>query len=404
MANPAAGVYKQIAYKKEVTFGTIPVAATAQALRRVSSVIDLAKDTYLSNEIKQSFQKSDFRHGVRRVKGKLTGDLQCKTYSDFFGFALKRDFTAGASAAALTLTIAGSGPTYTLTRSAGSNLTDGFKNGHVIRLLGMTNAGNNSKNLLVVSVVALVLTVIVLNGTALTAETSSAAAATQTVTGKTTFIPQTGHTDNSFSYEHWFPDVVQGEVYSGCKVDQLNLSLPPTGLAQIDMDILGQNVTTATAQYFTSPTVITTTGALAAVNGVLRAGGVTYAILTGLTLTINPGFTGDPVVGSNVVPFLFPGSVMVSGQFTAYFADAVLRDAFLNETEIDLLAAFTADNTAASDFLSVALPRIKVGSAGKTDGEGGVVQTFTFQALEALTGGAGIATEKTTIQIQDAQA
>lgn len=404
MANPAAGVYKQIAYKKEVTFGTIPVAATAQALRRVSSVIDLAKDTYLSNEIKQSFQKSDFRHGVRRVKGKLTGDLQCKTYSDFFGFALKRDFTAGASAAALTLTIAGSGPTYTLTRSAGSNLTDGFKNGHVIRLLGMTNAGNNSKNLLVVSVVALVLTVIVLNGTALTAETSSAAAATQTVTGKTTFIPQTGHTDNSFSYEHWFPDVVQGEVYSGCKVDQLNLSLPPTGLAQIDMDILGQNVTTATAQYFTSPTVITTTGALASVNGVLRAGGVTYAILTGLTLTINPGFTGDPVVGSNVVPFLFPGSVMVSGQFTAYFADAVLRDAFLNETEIDLLAAFTADNTAASDFLSVALPRIKVGSAGKTDGEGGVVQTFTFQALEALTGGAGIATEKTTIQIQDAQA
>jgi hypothetical protein len=32
------------------------------------------------------------------------------------------------------------------------------------------------------------------------------------------------------------------------------------------------------------------------VNGVLRAGGVTYATLTGLTLTINPGFTGDPVV------------------------------------------------------------------------------------------------------------
>ena len=33
-----------------------------------------------------------------------------------------------------------------------------------------------------------------------------------------------------------------------------------------------------------------------------------------------------------------------------------------------------------------------------------MVQTFTFQALEALTGGTGSATEKTTIQIQDAQA
>ena len=143
---------------------------------------------------------------------------------------------------------------------------------------------------------------------------------------------------------------------------------------------------------------------MAAVNGVLRVAGVIYATVTGMTLTINPGFTGDPVVGSNLVPFQFPGSVMVSGQFTAYFTDTVLRDVFYNETEIDLVGAFTADNTAASDFIAFALPRIKVGSAGKTDGEGGLVQTFTFQALEPLTGGAGLATEKTTLQIQDAQA
>jgi hypothetical protein len=404
MTNPAAGIFKQIAYKKEVTFGTVPSASTAQAMRRVSSTLDLAKDTYLSNEIKQSFQKSDYRHGVRRVKGKLTGDLQCKTYSDFMGFALKRDFGAITAITAASITIAGSGPTYTLTRAAGSFLTDGIKLGHVIRLsIGTFNAANLSKNLLVVTITATVLTVIVLNASALVAE-GPITGSTVTVIGKTTFIPQTGHTDNSFSYEHWFPEITASEVFSGCKVDQLTLSLPPTGLAQLDMDILGQQITTASAQYFTSPTVITTTGAMASVNGVLRAGGVTYAIVTGLTLTINPGFTGDPVVGSNVVPFLFPGSVMVSGQFTAYFADTVLRDAFINETEIDLLAAFTADNTAASDFLSIHLPRIKVGSANKTDGEGGVVQTFSFQALEALTGGAGIQTEKTTVQIQDAQA
>ena len=404
MANPAAGVFKQIAYKKEVTYGLVPAAATAQALRRVQSVMDLNKDTYLSNEIKTSFQKSDFRHGVRRVKGKLTGDLQCKTYSELLGFALKRDFAAITAITGASITIAGAGPTYTVTRAAGSFLTDGVKVGHVVRLsVGGFAAPNLAKNLLVVSVVALVLTVIVLNGSTLTAE-GPIATSTVTVVGKTTFVPQSGHTDNSFSYEHWFPDVAQSEVYSGCKVDQVAISLPPTGLAQIDLDIVGQNVTTATALYFTSPTAITTTGALAAVNGVLRAGGVTYAIVTGLSLNINPGFTGDPVVGSNTVPFQFPGSVMASGQFTAYFADAVLRDAFLNETEIDLIAAFTADNTAAADFLSIALPRIKVGSAGKSDGEGGVVQTFTFQALEALTGGTGIATEKTTIQIQDAQA
>ena len=404
MANPAAGIYKQIAYKKEVTFGVIPAAVNAQALRRVSSVIDLNKDTYLSAEIKQSFQKSDFRHGVRRPKGKITGDLACKTYADFFGFALKRDFSAVAPITAASITIAGAGPTYTLTRAAGSYLTDGIKLGQVIRLsVGTFAAANLNKNLLVVAVTALVATVLVVNATALVAE-GPITGATVTVAGKTTFIPQTGHTDNSFSYEHFFPELTQSEVYSGCKVDQITLNLPPTGLAQFDMSVVAQNITTAAAQYFTSPTVITTTGALAAVNGVLRAGGVTYATVTGLTMTINPGFTGDPVVGANVLPFLFPGSVMVSGQFTAYFPDTVLRDAFYNETEIDLAAVFTADNTAGADFLALVLPRIKVGSASKTDGEGGIVQTFTFQALEALTGGAGLATEKTTLMIQDAQA
>ena len=404
MPNPAAGVFKQIAFKKEVTYGLVPAAAAAQALRRVTSVMDLTKDTYLSNEIKTSFQKSDFRHGVRRVKGKITGDLQCKTYSELIGYALKRDFAAVTAITGASITISGAGPTYTVTRAAGSYLTDNIKVGHVVRLsVGTFAAANLAKNLFVTAVTALTLTVIVLNASALVAE-GPIATSTVTVIGKTTFVPQSGHTDNSFAYEHWFPDVALSEVYSGLKVDQVNLSLPPTGLAQIDLDVMGQNITPGAAQYFTSPTAITTTGALAAVNGVLRAGGVTYAIVTGLTLSINPGFTGDPVVGSNTVPFLFPGSVMASGQFTAYFSDSVLRDAFINETEIDLLAAFTADNTAASDFLAIALPRIKVGSASKSDGEGGVVQTFTFQALVALTGGAGFATEKTTIQIQDAQA
>lgn len=404
MPNPAAGVFKQVAYKKEVTYGLIPAASAAQALRRVSSVVDLEKDTYLSNEIKTSFQKSDYRHGVRRGKGKLQGDLQCKTYADLFAWTLKRDFSAVTPIASLSITIGGAGPTWTVTRASGSWLTDGVKSGHVGRLsVGTFNAANLAKNLLVVGITALGLTVIVLNGSALVAE-GPITGSTFTVIGKTTYTPQTGHTDASFSYEHWFPDVTQSEVYSGGKVEQIALSLPPTGLAQIDVDMTFQNVTTATAQYFTSPTAITTTGALAAVNGVLRAGGVTYATVTGLTITIKPGLSGDPVVGSNLVPFQFPGAVMVSGQFTAYFADAVLRDAFLNETEIDLIAAFTADNTAAADFLAFALPRIKVGSAGKSDGEGGVVQTFSFQALEALTGGSGIATEKTTLQIQDAQA
>ena len=407
----AAGLYKQLAYKVETTFGTQPTASAAQALRRVQSTLDLSKDTYQSNEIRTDLQVADYRHGVKRVKGAISGELQCKTYADFIAAAVKKDFAAGVSASAVGITIAGSYTGWTVTRSAGSYLTDGFKIGDVIRLsVGGLNAANISRNLMIIALTATVATCLTLNnsnaatgGTAMVAE-GPITGCTVTVQGKKTFIPATGHTDKSFSVEHFYSDVTQSECFTGCKVDKISLNLPPTGLATIGIDFMGQNMITAASQYFTSPTAATTTAALAAVNGVLRFNGTTVAIVTGLTLSIDPGFTGDPVVGSNLVPNLFPGTVKVSGQATAYFQDATLRDLFVNETECDMYVAFTADNTAAADFITFGMARIKVGGASKSDGQGGLVQTLPFTVLKNNAGGTGIATEATTISIQDAQA
>ena len=59
------GIGKRVAYKKElVAWGTIAVAAGGRYLRRVTSDIDLSKDTYTSNEIVTTYQISDFRHGL----------------------------------------------------------------------------------------------------------------------------------------------------------------------------------------------------------------------------------------------------------------------------------------------------------------------------------------------------
>ena len=76
--------------------------------------------------------------------------------------------------------------------------------------------------------------------------------------------------------------------------------------------------------------------------------------------------------------------VKVTGQFTAYFQDATLRDLFINETESQLAVALTADNTAAAAFVAFVMSRIKVGGASKTDGEGGLVQTFPNVAANKL--------------------
>lgn len=96
--------------------------------------------------------------------------------------------------------------------------------------------------------------------------------------------------------------------------------------------------------------------------------------------------------------------VKVSGTFTAYFQDATLRDYFLNETEISLVVALVSDNTAASDFVAFSLPRLKVGSADRGDGDKGILATFAFTGLYNGAGGAGTSSEQTTLVVQDSQA
>lgn len=401
----AVGSFKQVAIKAETAYGTIPAASGAQLLRRVTSTVDLSKETYASNELRTDFQIADFRHGVRSVAGSLNGELSPGTYKDFFSYALKRDFAAVTATTSASLTIAGTGPTYTVTRAAGSWLTDGYKNGMVVRLtVGTLNAANLNKNLLIVDITsATAMTVIPLNGVAMVAE-GPIASCTITATGKSTFVPTTGHTDKSFTLEHWFADVAQSERFLGCKISKVGLQLPPSGIATAAFEIMGQNVATGTAQYFTSPTAVTTSAPLAAVNGVLRVGGVTLASVTGLTIDIAPAYSGEAVVGSNSKPALFAGMVNVTGQMTVFFEDAVLRDVFFNETEIELIAAFTTDNTATADFITLAIPRIKLGGASKDDVMAGIKATIPFQALLNTAGGTGVKTERTTLLIQDSLA
>lgn len=395
----SSGVFKQIAIKEETTYGVVPSASGAQLLRRVDFPMNLSKDAFQSNEIRPDLQALDERHGVRRVSGTLNGELSPGSYAPYLGALLKRDFAAKTAIAGLSITIAASASLWTLTRATGSWITDGVRLGMGVRLTaGTFNAANLNKNMFVVGVTALALTVSVMNGTALVAE-GPIASATLSVPGKVTFVPTTGHTDKSYSVEEWFADNSLSQVYSGVKFTSAAIQLPPTGLATIGLSALGQDLKVrGVTRYFTSPTAASSSGIVAAVNGILRVGAQTLASVTGLNFTIDANFTGDPVVGSNVVPTQFAGRVRVSGQFTAYLEDAVLRDLFVDEVPTSMLVVMTTDNTPAADFMSFAMTRVKLNSAETSDGEGGITRTYGFSALLDLSGGAN---EATTISIQD---
>lgn len=401
------GVAKQLVYKEETTWGVAPTASGAQRLRRVTSDLDLRKQTYQSGEIRSDYQVADMRHGVRSVEGTINGELSPGTYKDFVAAALRRAFGTVTAISSLSITISGSGPTYTVARGSGSWLTDGIKVGQVGRLTaGSFNAANLNKNLFVLAVTALNLTVMPVNGVALVAE-GPIASSTWTVPGKTTFAPSTGHTDKSFAIEHYYSDLDESELFLGCKIQQLDIALPPTGMATLALQFLGKDMTPASgasAPYFTSPTAETSTGVLAAVNGLLIAQGGAIANVTGLNFSLKGNMAAEPVVGSNVYADIAEGRILVDGQLTALFENVTMRDYFVNETEVALAVVLATGSGGTADFMTFTLPRIKFGGASKDDGEKNLVQTMPFTALYHASGGSGVNHEQTTLAAQDSQA
>jgi hypothetical protein len=406
------GVGKKLVYKKElVAWGTKAVASGAKYLRRVTSDIDLSKDTYASNEIINTYQVSDFRHGSRKVSGTINGELSPGAYYAFMQSAMRRDFTIVNTTGTITtvsLTLATDTPVngiavWKITRAAGDFYADGVRNGMVIRVTtGLAGVNTINKNLLVVDMTTTgtIIKVIPLNGVALSAG-EGPTSSTITIPGYVTWTPTTGHTNDSYSIEHVYADITQSEVFTGCRVSSLAINLPPTGMSTCAVGVMGKDLEVGTTAYFTTPTAASTKGVVAAVNGIVMVGGVPQGILTGLSINYDGGMTTGSVVGSVYTPDVFAGRVKVSGQFTAYFDGVTVRDAFLNETEVSLTAAFATGSTAAADFISFELPRCKLGGATKSDGEQGLVLTCPFTALYNSDGTNANGRENTTLWIQD---
>ena len=394
----ATGVNKQVRYKKETAgqWGVLPVSSGGNVLRRVTATFNLEKETYQSGEIRTDYQIQDMRHGVRSVSGSLSAELSPGSYADFFAAAVAKSFAVKTSLTGISVTMTAiAGGTGTVVRSIGSWLTDGVKVGDIIRLSATANSG---KNLLVTSVVELTLGVKTLNGSELAA-VGVGATVDVSFPGKKTMAPITGHTDDSFTFEEWYSDIAQSEVFTGNKVNTAALSIPSTGLVTADFGFMGKDLAqTGTTAYFTAPTAQGTTGIFASVNGVLMISGNPVAVVTDASININRNMQNATVVGSNSIAEMFEGRIAVDGSFSAYFENGSIRDLFKDEVEASLIIALTTSNAANSDFVSITLPRIKVNSNTKSDSEQGIVAQHSFMALlnPAVAG-----TEQTTIAIQD---
>lgn len=400
MAIIARGVGKKISFKKETAWGDLAGATGGKYIRRVTANFNLAKETYESNEIRTDYQVADMRHGVRSAEGSLNGEFSPGSYTEFIQGVMARDFTTGTAVTGLTVTIAASGDLFTITRSAGSWVTDGIFVGNVIRLTGGTlNAANVGNNLLVVQVTALALTVRVLSSTPLVPQ-ATISSVTATVQGKQTYAPLAGHTDDSFTIEEFYSDIAQSEVYTGMKVGSMAMQLPATGLVTVDFSFLGKNLAqTGTTQYFTSPTAASANGIFAAVNGAVIVNGVPTSLITSADITVERGLEAAQTIGTNFAADVFTGRIRITGNFSTYFQDGAFRNYFDQEQTVSLVIALTTGNAKDAGVVSIVLPKVKIGSATKDDGEMGIIQQHSFSALLNDVTTAGL--PATSVLIQD---
>lgn len=407
----AQGTGKQIRVARQSAKGTIASAGGGYILRRTQAMYDLKKDAFTTEEeITSIRQLRSNRHGARRMDGKHSGILSAGTYSDVLSALLMRDLTAVSAITTLSITVdlgsvVGGVQTYTVERATGSWLTDGIKVGFAPRLTaGSLNAANLNKSLLVLSVEALTLTVIPVNGVALVAE-GPIASCTLTVPGKVTYAPNASQTNIYYTVETWFPDVPTSERNTDVKFVQADLKFPGTGNCMIDLTAIGLDQSSDASVYFTSPTAETSTGAVTAPGGLMVINGVPQAILTDLSFSLNGnGNPADPVLGTNVRPDVFTGKIMVTGQFTAYFDSQTLPDMFRDESTVGLVAVATDAQTGTANFFSVSLPSIKINDNTQDDNETGLKRTYSFTAEYYASGGAAVQHNATSIQIHDSAA
>lgn len=405
MSTIEVGAFHSVRFKRQASQGTQAVggAATGEYVRRTTSTMNIGRQQTKSAEQRTSQQRAQTALGVKAGTGVSSGELAPGAYQDFFESLLRQNVQAAVTSGALTTVVAASTGTGTgtFTRTGGDFIASGFRLGMLIRWAGWltTATANNAKNMVITALTATVMTVRTLDGSAIVAK-AAGDSVTATTAGKATWVPQTNHTRDYYTLEHWFGTVGASEQFIDVVVASCTIRVPGQGFVTVEFNLMGLDMVTGVAQYFTSPAAAVASKAFEASGGALIIDGARVGTLTSLEITITGNYSAPGgVVGSEVDPDIFPGAVDVSGTMSVLFDSVVYRDKFLSKTPAALYMCMATQKLPAADACVISMGSIEFGGADKDDGEKGLSQTCPFIALEDITGASN--TVATTIAIQD---
>lgn len=281
-----------------------------------------------------------------------------------------------------------------ITAAAGSWITQGVRVGDVVRLTGHATAENNDKNLRVIAVGPLQITVV---GTGATAAAPLAVNAVADTAFTVTVLKRvkTGAAPLSITHtiEQLGTIIDQSLVGVGHRVVGLRISAQPDQPVTYTLTYTGMGVevlTTAQSPYFTDPTV--TTGLFMAANaGELRYnGGELAGIFTGFELNFELPSDTVAVGGSNTSPDVFSSTLRVSGSVTmlrSSLANLTLQAA---ETNFELHILLEEPGAAPKPCVGLFFGRVQVkkANADAGGGTGALVETVDLAIMprDAATG------------------
>ena len=240
----AQGGKKTVALKIQTDLGAQASGAGGQIIRRESSVSKLSIDSFDNNEINSHQQSTGKTHGLRKVDFSLSGVLSPGTYSKMIASVMRKSFVAPTSLAAKSIVFGGTKGAYTLT-STGLLISGGFKIGDVIRVsvMGTSVADILNKNLLITNITDTVITVRTLNSSTITVSVTAIAGCTIILAGKKCIVPLTNHTKDYWTIEDWQSDLSFSEVFKDVVLGKIDIGLPATGNATIQISGAGTDRT-----------------------------------------------------------------------------------------------------------------------------------------------------------------
>ena len=197
-------------------------------------------------------------------------------------------------------------------------------------------------------------------------------------------------TRQSFSIMRHFSDMQAVNkpyhLFNGCEVNSWNLKVDADAKATTSFSFIGKGMSASSSQPSSSTyNDATTTSILDSFTGSILEGGVSYANISAIDLTVENGLEPRFVLFSDETILPNVGDCNVTGTMTAYFEDSTLIDKFINEISSSL--EFEMIDLSGKK-LKITLPKIKYnGGQPDVSGKGAIVLSIPFQAmLDPVTG------------------